>query len=450
MSGLSTGKISNYLGLFLTVLIYFALNSARLNYVVPSIAAGLLFIVSVFFQHRLKTFPPLNFLTGAGVLFLLFETVKIALAGLDFVAKGNLTALSQGYLLGAGFYVFAALLITAFYKSVYSKTSLLLFLKIFVFCSFFLSLNAVVPLVQNKYGYNGPEELFFYPALYQIPLSEYVFGRWCSMNWAGDFIAFGIFSGMGMIFYDLYRGPEKKEDVNWAMTLALFFITVINTSVLVLLKSRGSLVFFGLVLVFFLALLAWKWASRYKGIMLTAFITVFFAAAMWMGNIKGAVQELQTLSKETKTETQRSWATNLEGQKRALAMFQERPVFGFGKRNYAKVSSQYADYGMDNDRKSTADFSCMSHYFLLLAEEGAGSFIYFTFLLFFIFYILFKIIQTPSQFKFLAGLSLLSAVLMVLGHAMINDLMDRPGMASLVYLTMGMLAGLFRKDFEHN
>ena len=66
-----------------------------------------------------------------------------------------------------------------------------------------------------------------------------------------------------------------------------------------------------------------------------------------------------------------------------------------------------------------------------------------------LFQMLTGLFKTNSRFKFIAGLCFLMPVLVILGHASINDLMEHYPNAMLTYLTLGMGLGILRKDFQH-
>ena len=100
-------------------------------------------------------------------------------------------------------------------------------------------------------------------------------------------------------------------------------------------------------------------------------------------------------------------------------------------------------------RHELSDFESMCHYAHLLAEEGIGAFIYFLFLLVYLAQSISGLWRAKSRFQFLAGLSFLSPVIMVLGHGAFNHLLQRFSMSMLLYISMGATLGVLSRSFQN-
>lgn len=326
-------------------------------------------------------------------------------------------------------------------------------LKTLVLSATFLAAAALPPLLHDGYGYgnyNGKDFTFFPSFFYAHGwLAKYLFGRWASMNWAGDYMAFGVFAAAGLGFYDLYRILEKKEPGNPGRPFFWLMLSMINAAALFLLRSRGSMLFFILVFIPYVAAVLIKLPLSHKKVWASGFIAAFLVFVFWAGNIPAAVKEMQTLSDETSRISRRSYNVNLDGQQRARRMFEAYKLFGVGRGNYIKASQTFAGEGIEADSVASANFTCMSHYWTVLAEEGMSGIPYFLWIFFLCLWALKQSGSASSRFQCIAGISLLAPMLMVLGHASINDLMDRFGMQALVLLSAGALWGIFRKDFGH-
>lgn len=433
----------------LIVALFVSLNTGN-NALVPArigLGSGLILLAFFLpgFRQSLAMIPklPLVFLAA----FLLFQGIK---AGYGLMVHHEGAAYRQ-YASGPLMWIFyaALVIIPAVYFN--SKNRVQRFLSTVLFASFFVAVNALLPLLSSSsYGYQmGRQRHFFHPVFYsQQWMSEYVFGVIPNMNWVGDFLSFGVFAGLGMGFYGLYRIYEKKENLSVAQPVFCFFISMVNAAGIFILQSRGTMACFLVVFTASLFLLLGR-MSPVKRAFSVGFACVFLAFVAWAGNLSGAMKEIGTLSAETSLSGQNSLIVNAEGAKRALRMFEAKPLFGVGRGNYPKAADEFADEGYESARAKLANKSPESHYVLQLAEEGAGSFIYFIFLFFSLGYCLKNVLASRSRFQSLAGLSLLAPLFTVFMHASINNLMDRFAMACLAYISLGILFGIFRKDFQH-
>ncbi len=441
--------------LLFVFILFLSVNQDSPELVQARLAAGsVLILAGLLLPETRRAFK--SFFSIPGVLFLLFLAVQAGNFVMGFLkvrAREEGWAPYQNYMTGPGMWFFYFMLFFIGFAWISQRERARRLLVTFLFSSFFLSANLMPPLLQGKFGFlleNG-KGFLFYPAFYRIDwMKKYVFAAWSNMNWLGDFLVLGVFSGLGLCFYAFYRIFEKKEQGNIGEPLFFLVFAAINAATIVLLQSRGALVCFLPLLIVYLAFAMAKFPSRYKAMVGGATAVFFIVILLWLGNFSGAIRELGTLSEEASGVGQsHSIQLNIEGGKRALRMFQAQPVFGVGKGNYPRVSESFADEGEQSARIYAADTTCESHYLLMLAEEGIVSVIYFLFLISFIGYAALKTLKASSRFQQLAAFSLLIPVLHVYAHGAINAIMDRFSMAALMYLLMGSLLGLLRPDFEH-
>ena len=145
------------------------------------------------------------------------------------------------------------------------------------------------------------------------------------------------------------------------------------------------------------------------------------------------------------SEQNKSLDANREGIRRSLALFKHNPVGGVGTKGYEAVAKHFAIPGTEG---SLANQVALCHYAQTLAEEGLGALIYFLFLFAYLIETLMGLKKSKSRFQFIAAVSLFSAVLMVLFHAGISQLMQRFAISLLVYILMGSSLAVVSKDFE--
>ena len=408
-----------------------------------------------------------NFIFIPLAAFLIFQIVRFlgAIYSLYFIPTENaaavLFAIQARSPLRWIFYFAFFLLAYSFFKQRESVSALVKGMSWF---GFFLALNAIPPLLHNgSFGYliEGNELRFFHPVFYFHPwASHYVLAVLTHSNFLGDIMAFGFFPALGLAFYS-FRSLESKdrEDAESAdrkdrkraifSSLLLYMILgfVIGAAVF-LLFSRGTIAFFFIASFFFLAACLLKFPSRPQLIFTLSVLMIGGAFFFWGGNLEKAWKEVQTLQKEADPKTRRSFATNVEGWNRALRIYKAYPVFGAGTGGYGAVAKRFAAPGLEKS-DPLADFQTMCHYIQVLAEEGAGAFFYYSFILVYLWQMTKGLFTTRSRFKFLTGLSLFAPVLLILGHASINDLMERFSTSMLVYITMGAGLAVLRKDFGH-
>ena len=82
----------------------------------------------------------------------------------------------------------------------------------------------------------------------------------------------------------------------------------------------------------------------------------------------------------------------------------------------------------------------MCHYLQVLADEGLGAFLYFAFLVLFWVLMVRRLYEVRSNFQFVMGLALFSAVSAVYLHAFIHQLLEQFSFIALIPVVMG--AGL--------
>ncbi len=411
-------------------------------------AAGLLGILLLFQEIRKSFHFPLIFFT----VFLIFELVRALCLGVFF--KDPVYFFSP---LKWAFYLVFFAVSFIFFKSRGQVSRLT---QVLVWSGFFLAANAFPPLIQHhSLGYvMGKAGVFFHPLFYPHPWAQkYLFGSFAHLNYVGDLMAFGFFAALGAIFYtyhllrDRFKYPESDTSKAPVSSQASFLFlqstaALLIAAVVFLLFSRGTIVFFASAFLFFLLISALKFPRKSQTIFVLLVFGGLFGFLLWTGNFNAAVQEIGTLQKETQSEKS-SFNHNVEGAQRALRIFQAKPIWGAGTDGYSRLAPEYATKG--KRELALADYEAMCHYLHVLAEEGAGAFLYFLFLLTYFLGMMKGLFVTKSRFKFTAALALFSAVLMILGHASINHLMQRFPIALLTYICMGAGLGILRDDFKH-
>lgn len=328
------------------------------------------------------------------------------------------------------------------------------FARVLAWGGFFLALNAVPALlIRGKMGYASPYGSgFFFPVFYFHPwIDRFILGEFSFFNQIGDIIGIGFFAGLGIIFYTFarFKDARKSESASrpaWLFLMLYLTLTLITAGGVLLVLSRGTVVCFAAAfLIFFFSALAKFPGSGHK-----IFIALIFGVLLgflgWVGNFKAQWKEISTLQTESKLE-RGSLATNREAAGRALLIYRAHPLSGTGTDGYARFSKQYAS--PKGKIFKVADRYAICHYLQILAEEGAGAYLYFLFLLFYFLEMIRGLWSTQSRFKFLMAFSFFGAVLMILGHGAINYLMQHFPLALLTYLLMGAGLGVLREDFQH-
>ena len=325
--------------------------------------------------------------------------------------------------------------------------------------SFFIAINAIPPLLQNKqfaFLDSTGEFRFFYPPLYFKKWVEiYLLSPITHQNFVGDFTAVGAFSALGISFYaalllkDFFHDKTLQKSIDNLMPflgriLLYLVIALTNITALLVLFSRGSIAsFFISFLVAAVFLVVRLRLFRYIKFYLAGGL-IFFIFLAWAGNFYKAWKEVQTLQTEFDNKDS-SVQTNIEGAKRAIEVFKEYPIWGIGTGGFSGVSRHYASPGT-LQLSNLANFQAMSHYPHLLAEEGLGAVFYFLFLIFYLVEFFKRVINSKSRFNIIAGVSLFATVLMILIHAGINDLMQRFSTSMIVYICLGASLGSFKDE----
>ncbi len=430
------------------LLLFLSLNAESFQLLSARIVAAGFFVGVLFFISGLKGYTAsfIKFPVSLLIPFLLTEIAR-------FCYGISLPSFLAGhYMSGAGMWVFFFLLIAAARVYYSQKDRVNILFQAFIAGSIFMAMNSIPRLLMtgNALYKEGGSATFLHPLFYRMePVSSFIFGKWSSENWAGDFIAFGVFAALSLGFYDLYRIFEKKERINRLLPLMWFLLSLINVIALLLFKSRGTVIFFAAAFLFYLVVVLIKMPFRGKGAAGALLFFVFLVAAYWGANLPQVIREVQTLQDEVTPESRRSFRLNVEASRRAHEMFRKYPVFGVGRGNYKNLSEEFAASGEVKFGNAGASGSCQSHYLQTLTEEGLAGVAYFLFLAGAVVWSFRKIWMTRSCFQLLAGLALLMPVLLVLGHGLINDILDRFSMAALVYLSLGSLGGLLSSDFQH-
>ncbi|MBI2167688.1 MAG: O-antigen ligase family protein [Candidatus Omnitrophica bacterium] len=408
-------------------------------------AGGTLFALSIpLIVKKIRTGIPQSFVVRFFLCFLAFELIRsLCLRGPYFVPSL------------VWFFYFGFFILSYFFFEERGRVRHLLWTL--GGSGFFLALNAIPPfLIRGSSGYpltNGTSA-FFHPLFYSHEtVAKYVMGRFAHANYTGDVIALGFFPALGLLFYSLNRlrrrKSHSKETAKVSMaSLALPAIFVATTALAVIwIRSRGTVLCFSAAFLVYLFCLLLKFPSRTQMVSSFAALLLIAGFLIWAGDIQATWKELQTVEKEFDASRPASLSTNREGAKRALAIYGAHPLWGVGTGGYSKVSERFATPGTEQD--AMVKFKAMSHYGQLLAEEGSGAFFYFLFLGSYLFEVARGLRKTQSRFQFTAGLSLFSAVLMVLLHASIQYLMQRYSISMLVYILMGASLRVLQPDFEH-
>lgn len=315
-------------------------------------------------------------------------------------------------------------------------------------CGFLLALSALPPLLRTgSAGYIVREGrgVFFPPVLYSHWIfSKYLLGHYAHPNHAGDVIALGFFPAAGLFLYGLHGLHRKKLSPTSLGLVATF--TGATALAVILFFSRGTILSFSIAFALFFLVTLVKFPSRTQLIFSGAVFVAVLIFLIWAGNLPGVWKELGTLKTETNVTERTSFSTNREGARRGLRIYRDHPLWGVGTEGYAIVSERYATPG--SEQLYMAKVRTMNHFLQILAEEGTGALLYFLFLGAYFVEVVSGLLGTKSRFQFMAGLSLVMGVVMILIHSSIHFLMEQFSISMLVYIYMGASLGVLSKDFQ--
>lgn len=400
--------------------------------------------------------------------FLGFQGIRLVAGVLQKNSLGE--GLLEGYLMGPLWWSLPFAFLWLCTALLYSKKGNTFFAYVLAFCGFVISLSLIPNLLSHGngaiYHQDAQGNARFLPefltAIEWIP--KYLLAPHTHPNLLGDLISFGCFASLGLGFYAFqeYRDPERKQSGFrlFRKILVLLLAGFIMGAAILLLFSRGTILFFGLGLMVYFLLLAIKFPSKIQTGVILGMAAAALAFFLWAGNLDKAWKELQTLNREkevleknleyeTDVYKSRSIYHNKEGIRIAKAIAQDYPLWGIGARQYVQHSAAYVPENRSKEEFLFARAYALNHYFQKIAEEGMGAWLYFIFLGTYILEMLWKLFRTQSRFKFIVGLSLFMPVMVVLGHAAINDLMDHYTVSMIVFMVMGASLGVLRKDFQH-
>ena len=389
-----------------------------------------------------------------------YEILRASLAGVRSVARSHPYLTSP---LSWSFYLGFLALSFSYFRTRRRAQHLL---WVLVAAGFFLALNAIPFLLTQWRGFlpEGGQAGFFHPLfLSWEPLSKYLFSRFVHPNYTGDIMALGLFPALALFSYQLraLRNPEEREKGLRRILIPIFFTetaaSVIALAVISFL-SRGTIISLSVGLSCFLLGALTKFPSRAQWVRLLVGSFIVVGILLWAGSLPSVWKELATLQLEMKSFKEKidltrpaySGEVSLEGGRRALAIYRAHPIWGVGTHGYPLVSESYATPGTEGGwGMGAAKFSSLCYYLQLLAEEGLGAYLYFLFLLAYGIEVGRGLFITRSRFQFLAALSLVSGVLMILFHAAFGVHMERFSTSMLTYILMGASLGILRKDFKH-
>lgn len=322
-----------------------------------------------------------------------------------------------------------------------------------------VAMNALPPLMQHgAMGYwTGKKYVFFHPSFYASKwISVYLISDFGHVNYVGDIIAIGFFAALGIFSYTFshwFAQDKSKRVFDRLPFLEFGFpISVMSLCILaiILLFSRGTIVSFVLALAFFILVSALKNRAKNQFLFILVTLGILGLVLTWAGNLKSVWKELATLQTEVKSPEDTSSASNIEGAKRALKIYKEHIVWGVGVNGYADQSKRFASNAEAYNEFILVRFKAMCHYLHVLAEEGAGTFFYFIFLIFYGWECGKGFWKTTSRFQAVAALALFSSMVMIFTHAWINFLLQQFNMSLLVYAVMGSCLAVLRSDFQHD
>ncbi len=327
-------------------------------------------------------------------------------------------------------------------------------LKWMGWAGFLIAINAVPMLLMNpRIMKEGPTILtgkYEHPLFVHEWITRYLISDFASPNYTGDLIAFGFFPALGLMTcaYFYIRGrhfqPEFKikEPVIWLLLYGMF--ALVTSAAVWLFFSRGTILCFLVAALFYFLLISFKFSSGVISRFIASFIAIALAFLIWAGNFQRVIGELGTLGQEVDQEKITSFATNIEGAKRAMRIARDYPLLGVGSGNYYRVSESYATPETE-ETLTLANFQAMCFYLQLIAEEGMGAYLFFLFLAAFLIWSAVRLIQTRDHLRFIAGLSFLMPCFTVWMHASFNYLMQRFSMSMLVFMSMGAAMGILTK-----
>ncbi len=358
------------------------------------------------------------------------------------------------WFLSLGFFLLAYLLY-------FKRDQAVRLLWVLAWGGFTVALAALPPLLIQGAGQSGYQEgsgYSYFPSFvyFHKGIDQYLVSRYAHTNYVGDIIAIGFFAAAGLLFYLLQRWLDKKKSEENGVPLPFSVLSLLGIFVgacalaIVLLFSRGTIICFALSFCLFFAVLAVKYFSRKQALTLAILFIVVAGFLIWAANLSLTWKEVMTAPKEFvfSKEQNSSLSTNREGAKRAIRIYRVFPVWGVGRRGYSAVSDLFATPGVKHYAMRKLKAFC--HYLQVLAEEGAGAYLYFSFLLVYFFEILRGLIRTRSRFQFVAALSLSLPVILILSHAAIKPVMEYFAIATPVYLLMGASLAVLRRDFAHS
>lgn len=319
-------------------------------------------------------------------------------------------------------------------------------------CSLFVSINAIPAfLIRGEAGYPLKEySVFFFPLFYSSDfLRQYVFSSFGHVNQVGDLIGLGFFGAAGILVYRFERGWHDLAKGEWRAVIPLGIPgTIIGVCVTAIawFQSRGTMLSFLAAFLFFvLALILRESFSRRRLVYTGALFIILAGFLVWASDMPGTLKELQTVEAEVGPEAHGSFQSNIEAGKRALRIFRDHSFWGVGRLGYSSLSLHYASPGLEEELIPRT--RAMSHYFQVLADEGLGAFFYFAFLVLFWLLMVRRLYGVKSNFQFVVGLSLFSAVSMVYLHALIHQLLEQFSFIVLIPVVMGAALSVLSPEF---
>lgn len=425
----------------------------------------LIFYAGLSWREGLR--PYASWSLAAFFFFLLFELLR---GGYGFVMLQRFPQDPSGvlwrqYTQGAlnWFYCFSFFLMSYFLHS--QRRSCIALFNVAAWAAFFVAISGIPGLMLHKqvnwHGYLlGPKDYgYFFPLFYAHEwVPRFLLSKSYHPNFVGDIIAAGFFPLLGLFAYGLMKaakgqsGNSSKSALTAHLLLQATMLLVMAAGIL-LLFSRGTIAFYFIALFIYFIFILSKKPSVKKVASAAAVFAVSLIFLFWAGNFQEAVKEVSTLEKEQAvlagkdTAKHGSISYNLEGMKRSMKMYHEHPVLGVGTKGYKLWSEHYADKASWK-KYVVIRFAALSHYGQTLAEEGAGAWIYFAFLILWVIEMIKGILTTKSRFVFASAAAILCLAIMILGHGSINHILQRFPMPLLLYILMGAGLAMVRKNFD--